>query len=577
MTYCVSGNLHNYDIENILNMFGLEKARDGAEMVLTLDERILRLHGAGVEFSTPLFYADGSPVDKDELKRRVYRYLCGIFGEPSGWGILVGVRPVKLASQMLVSGMTSADVSDVLVRDYLLARDNADLLVMIAEYENTAAPMRQIRSVVQGDDVTGNIVGNISKDGIENVAKYVSESVDRAASQRTTQNSDGRVCESVPSRNHASLYLSVPFCPTRCKYCSFPMQPLLTKRKLLPVYFEKLKIELEETLKMLVHEGVNIDCIYFGGGTPSTLETHMIEALGSILKRYIDFGALNEFTFEAGRSDTVNRELIDVLVKIGAGRVSINPQSFTEAALIESQRQREEGEFERAFDLARNAGLKINSDLILGLAGEDEQQYLEGLRYLIGLRPENITVHALSLKRGSPLFGERIQMEQKRQSGCSLGQEPGSVLQPSSHSEQCSSGGILDKSRDLKQYLQSQRRRYLSMSRGGADILKAAGYSPYYLYRQKRILANLENIGYSLEGEGCLYNSRIMSERYDIFAVGTGGVTKICYPSENRHEQIAGTRSVEDYIDRFSKVLDRIETVRGYIRSEHHSCRESVE
>lgn len=490
MTYSPCGDLHSYDIENILNMFGLEKAKEGADMALSVEEGCLKLQGEGVAFSTPLFCMDGSPVEKDELKRALYRHLCGIFGEPSGWGILVGVRPVKLASQMLARGMTPEDVSHLLVRDYLLAPENANLLVEIGQYENAVAPPRADAPRHSGDG---------AGDGMKR-------------------------------RTNASLYLSVPFCPTRCKYCSFPMQPLLTKRRLLPLYFEKLKIELEETLKMLAEERVEIDCIYFGGGTPSTLKPDMIEELGEILRKYIDFEGLREFTFEAGRSDTVDAELIRVLVKIGADRVSINPQSFTEAALRHSLRERPEGEFENAFALARDAGLKINSDLILGLEGEDERQYLDGLRYLVGLRPENITVHALSLKRGSPLFGERVL-----------------------HSAA------------LRRDLSSRRNRFVSMSRGGAEILEAAGYRPYYLYRQKRILANLENIGYSLEGAGCLYNSRIMSERYDIFAVGTGGVTKICYPAENRHEQIAGTRSVEDYLDHFSKVLERIEIVRAHI------------
>lgn len=545
MTYSSRGDLHSYDIENILNMFGLEKAKESADMALSVEEGCLKLHGEGVAFSTPLFYPSGSPVEKDELKRAVYRYLCGIFGEPSGWGILVGVRPVKLASQMLAGGMTPEDVSHLLVRDYLLSPENANLLVEIAEYENIVAPPCVDKKSAEGEE------------------------------------------EGIKRRRNASLYLSVPFCPTRCKYCSFPMQPLLTKRRLLPLYFEKLKVELEETLKMLAEEGVEIDCIYFGGGTPSTLEPEMIEALGGILQRYIDFKTLKEFTFEAGRSDTIDEELIRVLIKIGVDRVSINPQSFTEAALRHSLRERPAGEFEKAFALAKSAGLKINSDLILGLEGEDERQYLDGLRYLIGLRPENITVHALSLKRGSPLFGEKVLHSTNSVDKDSKGsvrekfapvkkaeEKPAEVdLLREGCSCENEENCLQDAVAIRRRYLSSQRKRYLSMSRGGAEILQEAGYRPYYLYRQKRILANLENIGYSLQGEGCLYNSRIMSERYDIFAVGTGGVTKICYPAENRHEQIAGTRSVEDYLDHFSKVLERIEVVRAHIAGERGEIR----
>ncbi len=474
MKYIVSGGIYNYDIESILGVFGFEKSRvvNDADFELFISDGRLFLRGGSLDFSTSCL------CSKNELKRRVFRYLAEKFGTPTGWGILVGVRPVKLASQLLAGGLNADMAVDFLVSEYLLDEKNARLIVEIGKYENDAATSEE---------------------------------------------------------NSVSLYVSVPFCPTRCKYCSFPMQPLATKHRLLEPYFEHLCIELEETLKMLKQLGKIVDCVYFGGGTPSTLSTEMIDTICGILRKYADADRIREFTFEAGRSDTTSPELFECLRRNGVGRVSINPQSFTPSALDFAMRRRHEGEFEAAFAQARAAGLLINSDIILGLDMESEDEYVRGLEYLISLAPENITIHALALKRGSELFGS---LESAGDNVC---------------------GG-----RDFNE----ARRMYVRMSERGNAVLRRAGYAPYYLYRQKRILANLENVGYCKAGAGCLYNSRIMSERSTIVAVGTGGVSKICFPAENRHEQIANARSVEEYISNFDKVTSKIETLRGLMHKQ---------
>lgn len=557
MNYRTEGNAGNYDLENILSIFGFEKTKEDADVVFSEIDGILKLSGSGVDFSAPLL-----SLSPNERKRRLYLYLSELFGAVTDWGILVGVRPVKIAAQMLRSGMSPEEVVPSLCGEYLLSVRSAELLTAVAAYEEGVAPVLP-------------------------------------AAERS---------------HRASLYVSVPFCPTRCRYCSFPMQPLTTKKKLLQPYFEKLRQELEDTLKMLADVGRRIDCIYFGGGTPSTLSCAMIEDLSEVMRKYIDFSRLQEFTFEAGRSDTITEELIRTLKRIGADRVSVNPQSFTAAALRESLRERAEGEFERAFFLAKDAGMKINSDIILGLDGESPEEYLRGLEYLVRMQPDNITVHALSLKRGSPLFGERMIPAENRsgevyrsqagkspasacgadmrcadRSECSSSSvfsafseglrfseslpfsensSPYALSENSAFSPSCASGDRVDRVASTREYLQKRRSLYGFMNVEGARILQNAGYRPYYLYRQKRILSNLENVGYTLSGKGCLYNSRMMSEHYDIFAVGTGGVSKVCFPAENRHEQIPGTRSVEDYIERFSKVSERIETVRRMLVSQ---------
>lgn len=459
VTYSVKESVYAYDVENIINMFGFAKVREGGDLLLEVEDGQLCLRGLDVDFSAPLF------CSKNELKRRLYRYLTEKFGAVSGWGILVGVRPVKLAVQMLEEGCSEAEVVRNLQEEYLLSAENAALLTEVALHEHTVAP---------GSSASRPV----------------------------------------------SLYVSVPFCPTRCRYCSFPMQPLSTKRKLLVPYFRRLCEELEMVLGMLRDLSAEVDCVYFGGGTPSTLECGMISELGDLLDSYVPREGIGEFTFEAGRTDTISDDLLDTLKMIGADRISVNPQSFTPEALEYAFRGRVSGEFEKAFRMAKERGFRINSDLILGLERETADQYLEGLAHLIASGADDITVHALALKRGAALFGA---FEAGNASG------------------------------------------YARMRTEGEAMLREAGYRPYYLYRQKRILANLENIGFT-KGSGCLYNSRMMSERYDIVAVGTGGVSKICFPSEHRHEQIAGTRSVEEYIERFDKTREKVDRIANLLK-----------
>lgn len=472
MTYELSEIAYTYDVENIFNLFGLQKVKEGGDIKVWEGDFLL-IRGAGVDLA--LSVDPGSADSKNALKRELFRALEAILGKRTHWGILVGVRPVKIATTLLRDGLSPEKAITRLVSEYLLDESKARLIVEVAEYEK-------------------------------------------------------RIVEETAAEGGASLYLSVPFCPTRCSYCSFPMVPLGTKKKLLEPYYRCLREELELLLSGLAartHERrVLIDCIYFGGGTPSTLTSEMIDGLFGVMREHLDLSKVKEITFEAGRTDTIDPALIRALARNGVHRISVNPQSFTQAALIDSNRTRLDGEFEAAFALAREAGLVINSDMILGIGTESEEEYLSGLQQLISMRPENITVHALSLKSGS-VFREHLL----------------DATHPKAVEEVFS--------------------KYSGMSLRGDAMLRAAGYAPYYMYRQKRMIANLENVGYALPGHGCLYNSRIMSEKSSIYACGVGAVSKICYPEENRHEQFANSRSVEDYITNFDKVRAHVDMLVG--------------
>lgn len=467
MTYELSEIAYTYDVENIFNLFGLQKVKEGGD-IKVWEGDFLFIKGAGVDLA--LKVDPTSTESKNELKRRLFQALEELLGKRTHWGILVGVRPVKIAAALLSSGLSSDETVKRLMSEYLLDESKALLIVEVAEYEQ-------------------------------------------------------KIVEETAADGGASLYLSVPFCPTRCSYCSFPMVPLQTKRKLLEPYYACLLEELDLLLGGLAarkqERRALIDCIYFGGGTPSTLTPEMIDGLFQVMREHIELAKVKEITFEAGRTDTIDSALMEALSRNGVHRISVNPQSFTESALIDSNRTRLSGEFEAAFALAREAGLVINSDMILGIGTESEEAYLSGLRQLISLRPENITVHALSLKSGS-VFREHLL----------------DATHPKAVEEAFS--------------------KYSAMSLRGDAMLREAGYVPYYMYRQKRTIANLENIGYALPGHGCLYNSRIMSEKSSIYACGVGAVSKICFPEENRHEQFANSRSVEDYIANFDKVREHV-------------------
>ncbi len=382
---------------------------------------------------------------------------------------------------------------------------------------------------------------------------------------------------------------------------------------------------------MLESAGRRIDCIYIGGGTPSTLSPAMVRQLGGVLS-LLPKDRVKEFTFEAGRTDTITDELLEALRDIGVGRISINPQSFTDEALRRAARSREPGEFERAFQKAKAMGFTINSDIILGLAGESAQGYIAGLRHLVSLAPDNITIHALALKRGSKNYEQNIVNIQENRVNADIAMCGQSALSRDSSSllgDKVASDG--SRTFSVKDYYLSQERfaiektvpvsgdaqpvssadfslinggsgifervsqkpatyalgieehtnaveqsaairshreqvalikNYQVLNREGRKLLEEAGYVPYYLYRQKKILANMENIGFSIPTKNCLYNSRIMSEKCSIFAVGTGAVSKIYYPETDTHIQFANSRSVEDYIEHFDKVLKKIETIR---------------
>jgi len=300
---------------------------------------------------------------------------------------------------------------------------------------------------------------------------------------------------------NVDIFVNIPFCPTRCKYCSFISSELSKIRKMVPAYIAAVKAELSQIVAKIKEENLCVRAIYVGGGTPTSLEaaelTELLEPV--VAARY---GV--EFTVEAGRPDSFTRDKLKALFDMGVTRISINPQTFKAETLIALGRAHTPEDVYPAFALSRQYGFDINMDLIAGLPGESFDDFTDSIGKTLALRPENITVHTLSIKRGAVYKNDGLAKNV---------------------------GG------DVKKCVDYAR-----------ETLKAAGYLPYYMYRQKNMADNLENVGYCLPGKQCRYNIDYMEETTTILSAGAGAMSKIVYHAENRIERIPNAKGLEDYL-----------------------------
>ena len=314
--------------------------------------------------------------------------------------------------------------------------------------------------------------------------------------------------ESIPERSF-SLYVSIPFCPTRCSYCSFVSHSVDKAAGLVGEYLDRLCEELSATAEAARDAGLRLDTIYFGGGTPTTLSAEQLRRLFAALECF-DLSGVREFTVEAGRPDTITREKLEVIKAAGARRISVNPQTMNDGVLEAVGRRHTALQTERAYELAREVGFdSINMDLIAGLPTDDVEGFKRSLDRVCELAPENITVHSLSLKRAARLFRE-------------CRSEPTGAYEMTSYAH---------------------------------EKLAACGYEPYYLYRQKNTADNCENTGYAKRGTESLYNMFIMEEVQTILAAGAGASTKLVDIPSKRIERISNLKYPYEYLGRFNEVL----------------------
>ncbi len=376
------------------------------------------------------------------------------------WGVLEGIRPVKLASKLIKSGLSSAQAIDAFMKQYGATREKATLAVKISEIEIP-------------------IIDAMNPKGI-------------------------------------SLYIGIPFCPTRCLYCSFITNSVAGNAKLVPEYLACLKKEISYTAEIIKSNRNIIETVYIGGGTPTTLSAPMLDELLDSLFTKFDLSTIKEFTVEAGRPDTVTKEKLETIKKYGIDRISINPQTMNAETLKIIGRNHTPDDIRYAMDLARKCEIKtINMDLIAGLPGESLDMFKYSVEEVEKLNPENTTVHTMSIKRSSKL------------------------------------------NETLENYTLTDGDEVSQMVDFAREELLKAGKNPYYLYRQKNMLGNLENVGYAKPGTESLYNIFIMEEVQTIVSLGCGGVTKTVDRETDRIDRFFNVKEPKDYIARIDEMLHR--------------------
>ncbi len=359
-----------------------------------------------------------------------------ILGYRPSWGMLTGVRPSKVAMEMLLNGNSKSKVKKMLNTDYFVIPKKAALATDIARREEKLMGTPDIRD--------------------------------------------------------CSIYVSIPFCPSRCSYCSFVSYTTPKLLSLIPDYLDRLCKNLKELLDTVKELELNLKTIYIGGGTPTILTSEQLERLLSVIDSNTDVSALEEFTLEGGRPDTIDADKLAVAKRHGITRISVNPQSLNEQVIKSIGRSHSIDEFYRAYDVAKNSGIQcINTDLIAGLPGDNFKYFSSTFDKILALEPENITVHTFCVKKAADILAQNQNIYSIR-------------------------GGDVGKCVDYSQ-LRAQ----------------AAGYLPYYMYRQKNTVGNFENVGFAKEGTEGLYNIYMMEEVHSILAVGAGAVTKLVeyYPA----------------------------------------------
>lgn len=317
-----------------------------------------------------------------------------------------------------------------------------------------------------------------------------------------------------PKKGAVAVYINIPFCPTRCLYCSFTSSQ--AKDSDIERYLAALAEEICFVGQELRERGLFTETIYIGGGTPTTLDADALDYLCGLISEEVLSEETVEWTLEAGRPDTISEAKLDVAIKHGVNRLSINPQTLKEDTLDIVGRKHTNEDFHRSFELARKLdGFAINCDLIAGLPGEDEEDFIRSLEGVIKLEPENITVHNLAVKRASRLLEEDEDFHHK--------------------------------SRQVPQ----------EMMKHGMLKLREAGYKPYYIYRQKHMRGDGENLGFTKGNHSCLYNIRVMDEKQTLVALGAGGISKKYLPETDQVKRVANVMDYDIYIDRIEEMIKR--------------------
>ena len=482
MILYVNNHIYHYELENLCRVFFpfsdltvTEEKPDLSDDLICVTES----RNADIEITVSVKLGDISKTEKNTLPqdtdthtleltaaRMLFTILVNMLEYAPKWGVLTGVRPSKLM-RMQIDAVGDEKAKEYF-RDRLWVSDNkTELAYSVAKREDRIVKLSKPDSF--------------------------------------------------------SLYVSIPFCPTRCSYCSFVSHSIEQAKKLIPAYVENLCEELKITAEKANENNLKLSTVYFGGGTPTSLTAQELYKITVAVNEYFDIENCLEYTVEAGRPDTVTDEKFSVLKNAGVGRVSINPQTFNDAVLNVIGRRHTSEQTIEAYHLAEKYGFDINMDFIAGLPTDTVDSFINSIDTAVSLNPANITVHTLALKRASNLVSKY-----------GIDKETGDTM------------AMLD-------YADGK--------------LAQNGYNPYYMYRQSRSIGNLENVGFALDNKECLYNVYMMEEIHTVLAVGGGAVTKLVNPYEYKIDRVFNFKYPYEYINRFDEILDRKKQISEFYRS----------
>lgn len=451
---------YRYDVYQMFNIYyALDeiKFEEDGDYIINIEED-------KISFLFNEFYRECNVGEniKEDIKRLIFSALKDITGDYYPWGILVGIRPSKIALKYLEEGKSEEEIIDIFSKRHLASEEKAKLCIKVAKKE---------QELVNKDEKS------------------------------------------------IAIYIGMAFCPTRCFYCSFTANPIGGNKKLVNPYLEALTYEIREMKKYVDERNLRIESVYFGGGTPTAVNNEEFEdIMKEIHNAFVLDKNILEFTVECGRPDSITFEKLQTMKKYNTTRISINPQTMNDNTLKMIGRGHTSKEVREKFNLARELGFNdINMDMIIGLPGEGIKEVEYTANEILKLKPDSLTVHGLSLKRASILYENFI----------------------------------------LKKGIQIKKQDELSlMYEVSRNLAEKLNIEPYYMYRQKNMVGNMENLGYSKEGKECLYNIQMIEDKQTIIALGADAVSKVVFLEEDRIERFGNVKDIREYTSRIKEMVE---------------------
>lgn len=451
-----------YDIYQIVNLYyGFQDIKfvdDDGDFYINIDENSIEIKGRTLEKTYEL-----KDSIRDSIKEGTFSYFHDLTNKKLPWGTLVGIRPSKIALSLLQQSKSEKEIIEYFKDKYLAKEEKAKLCIDVAKYED----------------------------------KFINTEKDKV-----------------------SIYIGMPFCPTRCLYCSFTSNPIASNKKLVDPYLDALIKETIAIGKYIKEKNLKVQCVYFGGGTPTAVNDEQFERLMvEIYSNLIKDRSIEEFTVECGRPDSITKEKLTTMKKYEVSRISINPQTMNDSTLKAIGRNHSSTLVKEVFKEARDMGFdNINMDLIVGLPGEKTLQVEKSCDEIFKFKPDSLTIHGMSVKRASRLY-EQICLK--------------------------------------KEFSIPEQEELNHMYNLTKELANKLYMKPYYMYRQKNMVGNMENVGYSKAEKEGIYNIQMIEEHQTIIALGADAVSKVVFLDENRIERFANVKDVREYISRIDEMIDK--------------------